>query len=219
NTRLLTAFLQERGEPTILVGNSMGGSIAVRIAAHRPELVDALVLVNPALPFARGIPSPRRLRNLAVFALVSLPVAGPWIMDLRARRLGAAGVVDASLRASCVDPSRMDEGVRDELIELSEWRHTNGVAGRAYHDAIRSLLAYLTTTMTADIAAVRAPTLVVHGREDELVPLALATALRRQRPEWQVEVLDCGHLPPFEAPYDLVDVVTRWRAVVAATTP
>ncbi|MDQ1521832.1 MAG: hypothetical protein QOI55_2905, partial [Actinomycetota bacterium] len=107
NARLLTAFLQERGEPTILVGNSMGGSIAVRIAAHHPELVDALVLVNPALPFARGIPSPRRLRNLAVFALVSLPVAGPWIMDLRARRLGAAGVVDASLRASCVDPSRM----------------------------------------------------------------------------------------------------------------
>jgi glycerol-3-phosphate dehydrogenase len=111
----------------------------------------------------------------------------------------------------------MDQRVRDALIELTEWRHANGVASRAYHDAIRSLLPYLTNAMAADLAAVRAPTLVVHGREDNLVPLALADALARRRPEWQVEVLDCGHLPPLELPYELVDVVTRWVAGVAAT--
>jgi pimeloyl-ACP methyl ester carboxylesterase len=54
--------------------------------------------------------------------------------------------------------------------------------------------------------------LVVHGRDDGLVPLALAHALWRQRPEWQVEELDCGHLPPLEAPYEMVDVVIRFLA-------
>jgi pimeloyl-ACP methyl ester carboxylesterase len=58
----------------------------------------------------------------------------------------------------------------------------------------------------------------VHGRDDDLVPLALADAVARRRPEWQVEVLDCGHLPLLELPYELVDVVTRWVAGAAATT-
>jgi pimeloyl-ACP methyl ester carboxylesterase len=217
NVRVVADFMRAH-DARVVVGNSMGGSIAVRLAARHPELVDALVLVNPALPFTRGAPSTRGIRNLAVFALASLPLAGPWIMDTRARRLGAAGVVDASLRASRIDPARIDQDVRDALIELTEWRHENGVASRAYHDAIRSLLAYLTTAMAADITAVHVPTLVVHGRDDNLVPLGLANALARQRPEWQVELLDCGHLPPLEAPSELIDVVTNWLAGVAAAT-
>lgn len=213
NAGLLASFIRDRLDgPAIVVGNSMGGSVAVHAAARHPDVVQALALVNPALPFAGRRPSPRSVRNLAVFAAASLPVAGPWLMDTRARRLGAEGVVDASLRASRVDPLQMDQRVRADLIALTEWRHANGVASRAYHDAIRSLLPYLTSTMVSDITEVRAPTLVVHGRDDDLVPLALANALSRRRPEWDVEVLDCGHLPLLEAPYALVDVVTRWVA-------
>jgi pimeloyl-ACP methyl ester carboxylesterase len=217
NARVLAGFVrQELDGGAVVVGNSMGGSVAVRLAARDPDLIRALVLVNPALPFVGNRPSPRGVRNLAVFAAASMPIAGPWLMDTRARRLGAAGVVDASLRASRVDPEQMDQDVRADLVARTEWRHTNGVASRAYHDAIRSLLAYLTRAMPSDIAVVRAPTLVVHGRDDELVPLALAHALARRRPEWDVEVLDCGHLPPLEVPRSLVDVVTRWVTSVPA---
>jgi pimeloyl-ACP methyl ester carboxylesterase len=223
NARLVRAFLRglrddaEPGAPApVLVGNSMGGAVVVRAAAREPDLVGTLVLVNPALPFGRGVPSPRDVRNLAVFAAASLPVAGPWLMDTRARRIGAAGVVDGSLRASGVDPETMDPLVRDALVELTAWRHETGVASRAYHDAIRSLLPYLARVMPSDLAAVQAPTLLVHGRDDGLVPIGLAHALARQRPEWDVAVLDCGHLPLLEAPAALADTVTRWLGAVAA---
>jgi pimeloyl-ACP methyl ester carboxylesterase len=139
-------------------------------------------------------------------------------MDLRARRIGAAGVVDGSLRASNVDPEAMDQDVRAALVELTAWRHEQGVASRAYHDAIRSLLPYLTRSMSADVDAIGVPTLVVHGRDDNLVPLGLATALGRRRPEWDVEVLDCGHLPLLEVPEQLVDVVAPWVARAAQGT-
>lgn len=211
NTDLLLEFVHQLGA-RVIVGNSMGGSIAVRLAARAPELVDALVLVNPALPFVGAAPSARGVRNLTVFSLASIPRAGPWIIDTRARRIGATAVVDASLRATCRDPEAMDADIRAALIEQTEWRHAAGHAGLAYHDAIRSLLRYLTTSMAADIEAVRARTLVVHGVDDMLVPLALAHGLRARRPDWQVETLPCGHLPPLEAPDALVDVATQWLA-------
>jgi len=42
--------------PVHLVGNSMGGAVAVRLAARRPDLVRTLTLISPALPVLR----PRR---------------------------------------------------------------------------------------------------------------------------------------------------------------
>ena len=112
----------------------------------------------------------------------------------------------------------MDQDVRAALVALTGWRHATGVASRAYHDAIRSLLRYLTSAMPADIAAVRAPTLVVHGSEDTLVPLALATAVSKRRPEWDVRTLDCGHLAPLEVPEQLVGIVADWFTPAPAAT-
>jgi pimeloyl-ACP methyl ester carboxylesterase len=215
NGALLHAFLRLHG-PAIVVGSSMGGTLAVRCAARAPELVDALVLVNPALPFPRSVPSARQVRNLIVFSVASVPLAGPWLVDTRARRIGATRVVDESLRASGVEPDSFDPEVRDALIDLTSTRYANGVAGRAYHEAVRTMLAYLATSMTADIDAVRAPTLVVHGRTDPLVPVDYAQAVARRRADWHLELLDCGHLPLFEAPDTLVDVVA---AFLASTAP
>ena len=39
-----------------LVGNSMGGAVSVRVAARRPDLVQTLTLVSPALPDRRSAP-------------------------------------------------------------------------------------------------------------------------------------------------------------------
>ncbi|HKA92518.1 MAG TPA: alpha/beta fold hydrolase, partial [Acidimicrobiia bacterium] len=47
--RVLRSLL-ERWGPSIVAGNSMGGALGIGLAARRPDLVRALVLVDPALP-------------------------------------------------------------------------------------------------------------------------------------------------------------------------
>ncbi len=51
-TSLLARWLETFGEPVHLIGHSMGGALAIRLAAERPDLVRSLVLVNSAgMPF------------------------------------------------------------------------------------------------------------------------------------------------------------------------
>src|SRR6516164_6917959 len=51
--RQLVTRLLDRLGPSLLVGNSMGGSIGIGVTADRPEHVRGLVLVNPAVPHPR----------------------------------------------------------------------------------------------------------------------------------------------------------------------
>ena len=58
-----------------------------------------------------------------------------------------------------------------------------------------------------------APTLVVWGKQDGLVPLAYAEKWKRLIRGAQVTVIDrCGHLPSIEQPAALADVVTTFLA-------
>ncbi len=60
--------------PVHLVGNSLGGAVAVRVAAEHPELVASLTLVAPALPDLRPKPGSAQL------LIALLPLVGPAIV-------------------------------------------------------------------------------------------------------------------------------------------
>src|SRR3954452_20430622 len=57
--------------PVHLVGNSLGGSISVRVAALRPDLVRTLTLISPAMPFL----NPRRTAHGPFLPLLAMPYA------------------------------------------------------------------------------------------------------------------------------------------------
>jgi pimeloyl-ACP methyl ester carboxylesterase len=62
--------------------------------------------------------------------------------------------------------------------------------------------------LTSRLWRIRAPTLVVWGREDRLLPLAHGEAYARGIPRARLEILDrCGHLPPFELPERFAEIV------------
>src|ERR1700722_18192155 len=74
NVDLLTRAITRlsRG-PIVLMGNSMGGLLAIGAAARHPSLVDALVLVDPAVPApGAGFPPPRAPGSRALFSTASL---------------------------------------------------------------------------------------------------------------------------------------------------
>ncbi len=62
---LLMRWIETLGEPVHLVGNSMGGQVAIHVAAARPDLVRSLTLVNSSgIPF--GIAPGAHIENLIV---------------------------------------------------------------------------------------------------------------------------------------------------------
>ena len=216
NGSLLATLVADLG-PVVVVGHSMGGALAIGLAARRPDLVHSLVLVDAALPRPLRPPGMREsidgLTNLGGLAAAAVPVVGPRLVKNRMRRLGPGGTVDASLRIICAHPRRVDPAMRRRLIELAAYRATGNDSARAYHDAIKSIVAYTARRMAADIRSVRVPTLMIHGQKDRLVPVSLARATSRRRADWTLEVFDdCGHVPMIEQPERFVAVVSDWLA-------
>jgi pimeloyl-ACP methyl ester carboxylesterase len=209
NRRLITSVLEALG-PSVVIGNSMGGALGIAVTARRPDLVDALVLVNPALPQQRPRVSdwPKVARFLPVFT----PIGHRWI-GARARLLGPERLVASSLELSLADPSAMDAGLRTRLVALATERYDYPEAPMAYADAARTLFLYLARGFNVDLvrAAESRPTLLLHGELDRLVALAAAHQAARRCATLDLEVLtDIGHAPQLEAPDRVVAAITGW---------
>jgi pimeloyl-ACP methyl ester carboxylesterase len=213
NLVVLDRFLREVvREPAIVIGNSMGGMLSMRQAAANPASVSALILVGPAL-----IRPPRGTldRQLAtIFALQSVPLLGERMLKKRRAKVSSDRMVDELLALCCVDPSRISPALIVEAKALA--RERGGWAGvdDRYLEAARSLMRLLfihAADVYADIASVKAPTLVVHGTHDRLVPIESSMKVARRRPDWRIEVLeDTGHIPQLEAPEMFLQRVNCW---------
>jgi len=212
NRRLLDRFIAVvAGERAVLFGNSMGGYLSMAEAAASPDRIRALVLVDPALPIARGGKFDRKV--FALFAGYSLPLVGAVMMRARARRTPERLVRDV-LTLCCVDPSRVPDEVRDAHVELARERATYGrVVGRDFLSAQRSLMNRLIRKeeFFSMVASIRAPALIVQGDRDRLVKVESARALAAARPDWRFEVFDgVGHVPQLEVPQRFLEVVGPW---------
>ncbi len=218
NGHLLHLLLAQHLGPAIVVGNSMGGTLGVGLAARHPELVLALVLADPAVPQAGGA-----LPDWGVverFAPMTIPPLGRWAIRRRGQRLGPAGLVDSTLALTFARPERIDPAARERLIALATQRAAFPEAAGAYVDATRSLLLHLQLGMRRDLARVRCPTLIVHGARDPLVPLRAAQRVAARRPDFAFEVLDdCGHVPQLERPDRFLDAVAPWLAALPEGVP
>lgn len=206
-TTVVASALDECG-PAVVVGNSMGGLIGLRVAHEHPELVTRLVLANPALPARR--PDLRSALASLPFLVGTLPVVGPRVLRIRKRLLGAERYVAQRLRNNVHRLEGVDPEVRAALVELTRERLGYREAERVYSDSARSILR--TWDAGYRLAGdVEAPTLVVHGRHDPVIPVAVVDRLREIRPDWRFEILDdCGHLPHVEQPRRFADLVLEW---------
>jgi pimeloyl-ACP methyl ester carboxylesterase len=211
NRSIVEGLLDDTG-PALVMGNSMGAVIGAGVAARRPELVDALVLVNPALPWGRV--GPAAWWRLAKLAPLMMPSLGRRAVSARARVIGPERLVDLTLEVCVHDRSRVDPIVRQRLVHLAAERYAYPEAASAYADAARSLLRELTSGGAGrdlERASAVVPTLLVHGEHDRLVCVDLAHAAALRHPGLDLEVMrDAGHAPQLEVPERLVEVVAAW---------
>ncbi len=199
------------GRPVVLVGNSMGGLISILVASRRPQRVSSLVLVDPALPMARG--GRLSLMLAAAFLVMRTPRIGPWLVGEHTRRRGAERLVDDVLKLCTVDVSRVSPETREALIEQMRWRQEQDEPDRAFLEASSSLVQWLwhRETLERHIGRVKAPTLLIHGDHDNLVSLSASTVVAEMRPDWSFRVLaNTGHIPQMERPDTFVELVEGW---------
>lgn len=212
NRRLLERFLREVArEPVVLVGNSMGGAISALQAAATPELVQGVVLVDPALP--RPLLSPIDARVAASFAMLAVPGVGEAALARRRRRVTAERIVQETLSLCCVDVSRVPADVIATAVEMAERRGEDGESSAAFLYAARSLVKLLTRPrrLNAALSAIEAPVLLIHGDRDRLVPVRVARSVAAAHPDWQLEIAEnVGHVPQLEAAEWTADVVGSW---------
>jgi glycerol-3-phosphate dehydrogenase len=202
NRRVLDRFIDRVvGGPAVLVGNSMGGIIAMMEAVESPALVAGMVLVNPGLRRPYGVSLDQPVAWM--FGPIVTPAVGEVYLRRRWTRLGPEGVVRASLAFCCVEPERVPREVVDAMVDVAAEAQNMTGARQAYLEAARSLVPLVgsATRFKRLIDAVEQPTLLLHGVHDRLVPLAAAEALSRRRPDWAFVVLDdVGHTPQMETP-------------------
>jgi pimeloyl-ACP methyl ester carboxylesterase len=219
NAELVRGFIdQVFDEPVTLIGNSMGGYISVLVAADYPDKVSRLVLVDPAVP---GVhvrrPEPAML---GVAAALSVPGLAEILLDRRARMLGPEGLVKETLAAVCADPSRVTEDVIEAHVRITRERADLGRQNyRALLQATRSIgLRMADPRFWVRARSVKAPTLVIHGELDHVIPLAAARELVQRLPGWTLEVLDgVGHVPMMETPELFLRIFNEWMDRIAPT--
>lgn len=192
----------------VLHGNSLGGLVAVLAERADPGAVAALVLASPALPPDLLRPLPVDLAPLA--ALVPLGV--PGLGNLLATRNAEAStpfrgeaLLDATLPAWRDLPRALLHAMAVEGTQLNRpWRRAG---------LIRSTRAVV-ATVVLDPRAVRAvkrvaaPTVVLWGEDEGLLPPTVLRGVRRRRPDWPVVlVAGAAHVPMLERPQAYVAVV------------
>jgi pimeloyl-ACP methyl ester carboxylesterase len=212
NAAWVDRFIGEvAGVPAILVGNSMGGLIAILEAARNPESVAGLVLLDPALPLAPGEPRDRQV--MLAFTAYMTPGIGELFLRRRARALGAEGMVRETFALCCVDPTRVPDEVVDAHVALTRDRLGMPWANASVLRAARSMIRLLLSRgqFRAALKQVRAPTLLVNGDGDRLVKLAAARVASEVRPDWTFRpLLDVGHVPQLEDPQRTAEEIWSW---------
>ena len=208
HARTVVALIESRDAgPVHLVGNSLGGTVSLVVAATRPDLVRTLTLVSPALPVLRP-----RLSNVHLPAL-----AVPWAGQKLARRLGRYPVeqrIKATIALCWADPSR----VAPERIEAA--RVEAARRARLDHDSDAMLMS-LRSLLTAYVrpgawplwrlaAQVHVPTLLVYGLQDRLVDPRTSSRAARTFPDARLLVLpDSGHVSQLEHPEIVAGAIRR----------
>jgi pimeloyl-ACP methyl ester carboxylesterase len=175
------------GDDRLLIGFSMGGYVARRVALLSPEKTRGLVLIASS---ARGDAPERRKRNR--LALDSGPVAT------------FRGVPRRALERALHPTRRGEAALLDRLQQMSL---------DLGQDVFRAQLAIERDDEHGMLGRIACPALVVAGADDELRSLEEAEELRDGLPDAELVVMPgAGHMIPVEQPGELFRLIRDWAA-------
>lgn len=220
NAELLAQLVREVvGPRCILVGNSMGGLVALLVAGRHSDLVERLVLIDPAIPTRRRAMD---REVAATFLVYQIPRVGELFTRRVSSRSDEQRVHD-TIALCFADPGRADPDVVAATITMTAHRRRYAPdANESYLAAARSIVSTLGRRggLRTVMNGVTAPVLLLHGDRDRLVPVESARIAAREHPRWTTHILpDVGHTPMLEKPELVGRLVEDWLAEDEVAAP
>jgi pimeloyl-ACP methyl ester carboxylesterase len=185
-----------------IVGNSMGGRVALEVALREPERVGALALLCPAVAFVKRGYHP--IVRLARPELAFLPH--------KFRR----AMVSSTFHGLFHDTDALDPYVSDVVIDEFQRLYASPSARFAFLSAARNI--YLDKPFGkhgfySRLADLERPALFVWGSHDTLIPPGFKRHVAEWLPRAEQIVLDgCGHVPQVERPDQTNGLIRRFLA-------
>jgi pimeloyl-ACP methyl ester carboxylesterase len=169
-----------------LAGHSMGGYVALEVMRQAPDRVERLALVctNARPDSAEATANRRRLLALAE-------------RDFPA--------VISTLLPKLVTPAHLQEvGISGTITEMAL-----GVGKEAFARQQEAIIGRIDSR--PGLGAIRCPTLVIAGREDQLMPLEVVQELADGIPGARLTAIeDCGHVATLEQPAKVLAALVDW---------
>ena len=189
-----------------VVGNSMGGRVALELGLRFPERVAGLALLAPAVAFVR--------RGYHPLVRLLRPELG-----ILPHRFGRSTIA-RQFWSLFADSDLVDPSVADIVVDEFQRIYASAGARLAFLAAARNI--YLDRPFGRGgfyprLAELQAPALFVWGSHDRLIPPAFSGHVRRWLPTAEQIVLDgCGHVPQVERPDQTNGLLLRFFAQVDA---
>ena len=187
--RFLKGFMDAVGvEQGDLIGNSMGGGLAWAAAAHFPERVKRLVLIDCIPPDVLDQVRNESFRRLAAFK--RLPFLAIFIFYTRNK-----DSIRSVLKECVSDTKRITPEVVDRQYRLSMVRGSTWSLYSTFRYASRAI------GLRDSLSRIRHPTLLIWGAEDRIFPPSVGEHLQRSIAGARLHVIEkSGHVPMWETP-------------------
>jgi pimeloyl-ACP methyl ester carboxylesterase len=185
---------------TNIAGLSMGGGLALALALNYPDRVDRLIPVD-----SYGLQDHVVMHKLSYLVV--------WTPGLNEITWSLMRHSDWMLRYSLRSILRNPAAITAELIAELKREARRPHAGRAFHSYQKQEVLWngLRTCFMSRLKEITAPTLIIHGAQDSLVPLALAQQAQQIMPNCRLHVIDqCGHWPQRDTPAEFNRVITEF---------
>jgi pimeloyl-ACP methyl ester carboxylesterase len=182
-----------------LVGNSMGGRVALEIGLRRPERVRSIAALCPAVAFVK--------RDFHPVVRLLRPELG--LLPHKLRR----GMVERRLWSLFCDPDALDPSVGDVVVDEFQRIYGSPGARVAFYASARNI--YLDRPFGRGgfyprLAGLQPPALFVWGSHDKLIPPGFRRHVAEALPGADQIVLDgCGHVPQVERPEQTAGMLRR----------
>jgi pimeloyl-ACP methyl ester carboxylesterase len=185
----------------ILVGNSLGAAMSLRMLEQSAARVRGLLLANSAA-MGQEVFMPFRLMTLPLLGeLMNRP--GPAAVERQIQAIVRRPESITPELRKAIERNIMRKGAGAHFLRLlrqqTDWRGQSASVCRHSHEILRS---------------VKVPTVIMHGQADLVLPVRQATQAHQSLPSADLVVIpDCGHTPQLEHPAAFNEQLSRLIAL------